>query len=81
MPGAPGKVPTKLSQLEAAMRVGDWALALRIAARFPALGEHAAAIKLGHEAYTNPRFYRQLGKDIEALKQEGKLALIARYGK
>ena len=81
MPRAPGKPPTKLSHLKAAMRAGDWQLALRIAARFPELGEHAAAIVRGHEAYTNPRFYLQLGKDPVALKEAGKRALIARYGK
>ena len=81
MPRAPGEPPTKLARLKAAMRAGDWALALRIAARFPKLGEHAATIQRGHEAYTNPRFYRQLSKDPEALKKAGKLALIARYGK
>ena len=81
MPRAPGKPPTKLSQLKAAMQAGNWELALRIAARFPDLGEHAAAIVRGHEAYTNPRFYLQLRKDIETLKEMGKRALIARYGK
>ncbi len=62
------------------MRAGSWELALRIAARFPRLGEHEAAIRRGHEAYTNPRFYGQLGYDPEALKEAGKQALIARYG-
>ncbi len=81
MPRAPGKSPTKLSQLKAAMRAGDWELALRIAARFPKLGEHAAAIQRAHEVYTNPRFYRQLGKDPETLKEAGRRALIARYRK
>ena len=81
MPTAPGKPPTKVSQLEAAIRAGHWELALRIAARFPRLGEHRAAIVRAHEAYTNPQFYRQIGKNHEALKAEGKRALIARYGK
>jgi hypothetical protein len=80
MPRAPGNTPTKLSQLKAAMQAGNWRLALRIAARFQELGEHAAAIRRGHEAYTNPRFYLQLGRDLQALKEAGKRALIARYG-
>jgi hypothetical protein len=80
MPRTPGKPPTKLSQLKAAMQAEDWQLALRIAARFPELGEHAAAIRRGHEAYTNPRFYLQLGKDLEKLKAAGRRALIERYG-
>jgi len=63
------------------MRAQDWERALRIAARFPELGKYKAAIVGGHEAYTNPRFYIQLRKDLETLKAEGKRALIARYGK
>ena len=80
MPRAPGKSSTKLSQLKAAMRAGDWALALRIAAQFPELGEHAAAIVLAHEAHVHPRFYVQLGYDPDKLRDEGRRALIARYG-
>ena len=74
------KPVTKLSQLKAAMRAGDWELALRLAARFPRLGDQAAAIQRAHEAYSNPRFYKQIGKNPEALKEAGKKALIARYG-
>ncbi len=63
------------------MDAGDWQLALRIAARFPRLGEHGPAIKLGHEAYVHPDFYRQLGKAPHLLIEKGKRALIARYGR
>jgi hypothetical protein len=63
------------------MRAGNWELALRIGARFPELGEHGAAIVRGHEAYAHSRFYAQLGYDVEALKDKGRVALIARYGK
>jgi len=70
---------TKLSQLQAAAAAGDWPLALRIAARFPQLGEHKAAITRAHEAHANARFYRQLGKDPDALIAEGIAALKARY--
>jgi hypothetical protein len=80
MPRAPGKSPSKLSQLKAAMRTGDWRGALRIAARFPELGDHKAAIQRGHEAYAHPRFYIQIGEDPEALKREARRALIERYG-
>jgi hypothetical protein len=62
------------------MRTGDWRLALRIAARFPRLGEHREAIVRGHEACTNPRFYKQLGYDPEKLKADGRRALTDRYG-
>jgi hypothetical protein len=63
------------------MRAGKWEHALRIAARFPRLGADKVAIVRAHEAYTNPRFYLQLGLDPETLKQEGMRALIERYGK
>jgi hypothetical protein len=76
-----GKPRSKISQLTAAMRRGDWELALRIAARFPRLGEHRKAIVRAHEAYSYPSIYRQLGYDIEQLKAEGRRALTERYGK
>ena len=70
---------TKLSALQAAMQSDNWQLAIRLAARFPRLGEHRNAILDAHGAYTNPRFAAQLGRDIEALKTLGRAALVARY--
>ncbi|MCA1776057.1 MAG: hypothetical protein LC676_10740 [Loktanella sp.] len=70
---------TKLSKLKAAAAAGDWPLALRIAARFPQLGDHKEAIVRAHEAHANARFYRQLGKDPDALIAEGIDALKTRY--
>jgi hypothetical protein len=57
-----GRPPTKLSQLKAAMRAGHWQLAVRIASRFPRLGEQRDTILGGHEAYVRPRFFKQLGR-------------------
>jgi len=71
---------TKLSKLKDAATRGDWATALRIAAKFPQLGEHAAAIKRAHEAGHSPAFYRQLGRDPDALVAAGIAALRDRYG-
>jgi hypothetical protein len=71
---------TKLSKLKAAARKGDWQEALRIASRFPQLGDHAADIKRGHEAHTNSRFYAQVGRDGGTLIAAGIAALKARYG-
>lgn len=71
---------TKLSKVKAAYQAGDYQLALRLAAKFADLGDHRDAIKMGHEAYSNGRFYAQLGKDPEALKIAGRDALAARYG-
>lgn len=61
------------------MQAEDWRGALRIAARFPRLGEHGEAIRLGWSALTNAGFYRQIGKDPDAMVQDGILALRERY--
>ena len=71
---------TKLSKLKAAAAIGDWAGALRIAAKFPQLGEHKAEIVRAHECLVNPQFYRQLGRDPEACVAAGIAALRLRYG-
>lgn len=73
--------PSKLAQVRAAMRVGDWRRALSIAAKFEELGPQRTAIIRAHEAYEHPRFYEQLGTDLASLKSEGKRALIDCYGK
>jgi hypothetical protein len=70
---------TKLSKLVAAANDGDWQRALSIAAKFPRLGDHKTPIVRGHEAYVNPGFYAQLGKDPEQLKNAGIEALKQRY--
>lgn len=70
---------TKLSIVKRHMRAGEWQEAIRIAARFSRLGEHRNAILDAHGAYTNPRFFVQIGKDIEALKASGQRALLDRF--
>lgn len=71
---------TKLSQLRAHMEAGEWEKAIAIAARFPRLGAHRNAILDAHSAYTNPRFLVQIGRDVDACIEGGKLAIIAAYG-
>ena len=71
---------TKLSIVKKNFDAGRLQDALRVAARFPQLGKHRDAIVSAHEAYAHPAFYKQLGRDIEALKLEGKKALIDRFG-
>ena len=61
------------------MQDGQWEIALRIAAKFPRLGPHKIAIERAHQAYSNPAFFRQIKLDPEALKAEGRRALLARY--
>lgn len=70
---------TKLDQLKDAAAQGDWQTAVAIAARFPQLGKIRNAVLDAHTAYTNPRFLAQLGRDPEAAKQAGRLALIDAY--
>ena len=71
---------TKLSRLLALLASGDEEGAMRIAARFPDLGLQKEAITRGWDARQNPRLYRQLGRDPEALWRAGVEALRARYG-
>lgn len=71
---------TKLSIVKRHMRAGEWQQAIRIAARFPRLGEQRDAILGAHGAYTNARFFVQIGKDIESMKDSGRQALLDRYG-
>ena len=71
---------TKISKLRAAMAANDWILAMRIAAKFPRLGAEKAAITRAHDAKLRPDFYRQIGKNPCALFEEGKAALVRRYG-
>jgi hypothetical protein len=61
------------------MAAGEWRRALSLAAKFPRLGTHKNAIVDAHEAYTHPDFYRQLGKDVDAVIQAGIAALKDRY--
>ena len=53
---------TKLASIRAAMAVGDWEEALRIAGKFQRLGEHGDAIRTARDALNNRHFYEQLEK-------------------
>ena len=70
---------SKLSKLKAAWHGGDQIEALRIAARFPALGDAKKAITQAWAAVQNPSFYRQLGHDPEQLVNNGLEAIATRY--
>lgn len=70
---------TKLSQLLAMMERGEWEGALRMAAKFPDLGEHKRAITLAWDSFQSPSLYRQMGRDPAALWAAGVAALKARY--
>lgn len=70
---------TKTAQLIALMRAEDWPRALSLAASFRMLGNHRAVIHRAHAARINPRFYRGLGLDPDALVAAGILALKQLY--
>ena len=70
----------KIDILRRAMSAGAWQSAISIAAKFPSLGAEKDAIMKAHEAFVRPEFQRQLGRDVEALKQAGIEALKGKYG-
>jgi hypothetical protein len=70
---------TKLAKLEAAYRSGNQREALRIAAKFPRLGEHKEPITRAWAAIQSPDFYRAIGQDPESLVADGVKALQVRY--
>ena len=70
---------TKASQLRQMIAAEDWTGALRMAAKFPQLGAQREAIQLGWSALSQPGFYRQIGKDPDALVRAGVQALKERY--
>jgi len=70
---------TKLSKVIEAWRAGNKAEALRLAAKFPQLGEHKERITRGHQARLRPDFYRELGQDPDALFADGLAAMLERY--
>lgn len=71
---------TKTSLIRAHMQAGDWRKAISVAAKLPRLDKHRVPILDAQGAYTNERFYRQIGKDPEILISNGRAALIERFG-
>jgi hypothetical protein len=57
----------KTDRIRTAWAAGDCMGALRIAAKFFDRSEATQSFKRGMDAYNNPEFYRQLGKDPDLL--------------
>lgn len=75
--GTPAK---KIDTLRGMMNAGQWADAIKFAAKFPRLPEgQRKAILEGNEAILRPAFQRQLRKDPEAQITAAKAALIEAY--
>lgn len=70
---------TKLSVVREHMAAGRWREAIRIAARFPQLGEQRGAILDAQLAYTSPEFCRGIRKNPDQLIADGIAALRSRY--
>lgn len=70
---------TKLSKLKACWAAGDKIGALRIAAKFPNLGNDKEAIELAWGCHTNPAFYAACKIDTAAAIATGLAAICQRY--
>lgn len=70
---------TAIQKLRELWEAGEYRKALKLAASWPRLNEHAGAIHQGWAAASNPCFYRQLGKNPTALYVAGLRALADRY--
>ena len=71
---------TKLEQVKQAYATGNYKDALKIAAKFPQLGNERKAITLANECFSNPRFYKQVGVNIDQAIADGVKTLGAKYG-
>jgi len=70
----------KTDQIRAAWAAGNRIAALRIAARFFDRSTDTKTFKRGIDAYNNPDFYRQLGKDPEQIMAAALEVLAKRFG-
>jgi hypothetical protein len=70
----------RTDKIRAAWAAGDRIGALRIAARFSDRSADTKTFKRGMDAYNNPRFYRQLGKEPEQITQDALETLAKRFG-
>jgi hypothetical protein len=70
---------TKLSKLTSAWRRGDRLGALRIAARFPRLGDAEGPVLRATAFLLSPRVYEQMGYHREAVLLSAYDALQKRY--
>jgi hypothetical protein len=70
----------KTEKLRIAWAAGDRIGALRIAARFFDRSADTKTFKRGMDAYNNPDFYRQLGKEPEQIVGNALELLARRFG-
>ena len=70
---------SKLSQLKEAYYAGNTKKAIRIASRFPNLGDERNAILDANIAITNPRWTINMKKNVDETISAGIEALRSRY--
>lgn len=70
---------TKTDQIAAALASGDNRKALSLAARFFDRSDETLLYKQAQGAANNPRFYRQIGKDPDAIVDAAVTALRSRF--
>ena len=68
---------SKLDQVREAWAAGDRIAALRIASKFFDRSPETTEFKRGWDAHSNPSFYRQIGRDPDALR-DAAIATLAR---
>lgn len=74
------ELTSKTDQLTDAWLAGDKIGALRIASRFFDRSQETQTFKRGWDAHSNPSFYRQLGRDPDALTNAALAALAVKFG-
>lgn len=72
-------VMKKIDRIRALIQQQDWNAALRIAARFPRLGNERKAITRAASALLSPAFYDSIGVDVDDVLRQGKEALVKKY--
>ena len=58
---------------------GNWHEAIKVAAKFPRLGDEKKAITRAKDCIVNPRFYESMGFDVKAEIQLGIIAIRKKY--
>lgn len=69
----------KIDILVRLMRENSWVEAIKLAAKFPRLGEHRNAILSASSALLSPNFYISMGKNPEDIFNTGVIALREKY--
>ena len=70
---------TKTEKVKQLVLAEEWGEALSIASKFRRLGKYKNAITQAASARQNPRFYQQIGKDLNAIEASGKAGLIMMF--